>query len=106
VDDLLLVVVGVVAALAGLVWLTGQVAGRLASGRWPRVPVAELPGILARLPRHLGDPGGAWPATVRAALPGAGGMYATLALLAVPAVLIAFGLWSALRPQSPEVPAP
>src|SRR6266545_5145394 len=87
-DGVLLVGVGVVVALVGLVWLAGQVAGLLTGGGWPEVPLAELPGILARLPEHLADPAGAWPAAVRERLPGPAGMYTVLALLfAVPVAL-------------------
>jgi hypothetical protein len=89
-DDLLLFAVAVAVVVAGLVWLTGQVGGLLAAHSWPDVPAAAVPGVLARLPRRLDDPAGAWPASVRAALPGPAGMYATLALLlAVPVGLAA-----------------
>jgi hypothetical protein len=88
VDGVLLLAVGVIVALVGLVWLAGQVAGRLVGGGWPEVPLAELPGILARLPKHLGDPAGAWPAAVRGRLPGPAGMYTTLALLLAMPVLL------------------
>jgi hypothetical protein len=90
----LLVGVGVAVALVGLVWLAGQVAGLLAGGGWPEVPPAELPGILARLPKHLADPVRAWPAAVRGPLPGPAGMYAALALLfAVPVLLGTLAVW-------------
>jgi hypothetical protein len=56
VDGVLLVAVGVAVALVGLVWLAGQVAGLLAGGGWPEVALADLPSILARLPKHLADP--------------------------------------------------
>jgi hypothetical protein len=94
VDGVLLVGVGVAVALVGLVWLAGQVAGLLAGGGWPEVPPAELPGILARLPKHLADPARAWPAAVRGPLPGPAGMYAALALLfAVPVLLGTLAVW-------------
>jgi type IV secretion system protein VirD4 len=94
VDGVLLVAVGVAVVLVGLVWLAGQVAGLLAGGGWPEVSLAELPGILARLPRHLADPSGAWPAAVRGRLPGPAGMYAALALLsAVPVLLGTLAVW-------------
>jgi hypothetical protein len=90
----LLVAVGVIVGLVGLVWLAGQVASRLIGGGWPEVPLAELPGILTRLPKHLADPARAWPATVRGRLPGPAGMYAALALLlAVPVLLGTLAVW-------------
>ena len=66
-DTLLLLAIGTVLVMGGLVWLVGQVAGLLATGTWPEVPLAELPGILARLRDHAGDPAAAWPASVRGA---------------------------------------
>jgi hypothetical protein len=69
-DTLLLVTIGTVLVVGGLVWLTGQLAGLLASGSWPHVPLSELPGILVRLRDHAGDPAAAWPASVRNLLPG------------------------------------
>src|SRR5215218_8981732 len=61
-DILLLVAIGTVVVVGGLVWLVGQVAGLLTSGTWPDVSLAELPGILAHLRDHAGDPAAAWPA--------------------------------------------
>ena len=68
-DTLLLVAISTVVVVAGLVWLTGQVAGLFTSGTWPDVSLAELPGILARLRDYTGDPAAAWPAGVRGLLP-------------------------------------
>ena len=60
--------------------LVGQVAGLLVTGNLARrCRVTEVPGILARLRDHAGDPAAAWPANVRGRLPGPVGMYATLA---------------------------
>jgi type IV secretion system protein VirD4 len=55
---------------AGLIWLTGQLAGLSAFGRWPPVPLAAAIGITVRVPHHLGDPRQAWPAAVIHDLPG------------------------------------
>ena len=60
-DTLLLVAIATVLVVGGIVWLVGQVAGLLASGTWPEVPLSELPSILARLRDHAGDPAAAWP---------------------------------------------
>jgi hypothetical protein len=70
------------------------------------VPLAELPGILSRLPRHLADPAGAWPAAVRGRLPGPAGMYAALALLfAVPVLLGTLTVWWRRRRTTGPCPA-
>jgi len=105
-DTLLFVAIGTVVVVGGLVWLTGQLAGLLASGTWPHVPVAELPGILARLREHAGDPAAAWPASVRGRLPGPLGMYATLAgILLTPLALGALAWWLHQPPAAPRPPA-
>jgi hypothetical protein len=105
-DTLLLVAIGTVVVAGGLVWLVGQVAGLLASGTWPEVPLVELPGILARLRNHMGDPAAAWPARVRERLPGPLGMYGTLAgILAAPLALGALAWWLHQPPAPPRPPA-
>jgi hypothetical protein len=105
-DTLLLVAIGTVLVVAGLVWLVGHVAGVLASSTWPNVPLAQLPGILARLRDHAGDPAAAWPVTVRDLLPGPLGMYATLAgILATPLALGALAWWLHQPPTLPRPPA-
>ena len=105
-DTLLLVAIGTVVVIGGLVWLTGQVAGLLASGTWPDVPLSELPGILARLREHPADPAAAWPAGVRDRLSGPLGMYATLlGILATPVALGALAWWLHQPPAPPRPPA-
>jgi hypothetical protein len=105
-DTLLLVVISIVVVVGGLVWLVGQVAGLLASGTWPNVPVNELPGILVRLREHAGDPAAAWPAGVLDGLPGPLGMYATLAgILATPLALGLLAWWLHQPPALPRPPA-
>jgi hypothetical protein len=105
-DTLLLLAIAVVVAVGGLVWLVGQLAGLLAAGSWPAVPLSELPGILVRLREHLGDPAAAWPAGVRHQLPGPLGMYATLAgILATPLALGVLAWWLHQPPPSPRPPA-
>ena len=105
-DTLLLVAIGTVVVVGGLVWLVGQLAGLLASGTWPEVPLSELPGILARLRDHAGDPAAAWPANVRDQLPGPLVMYAALAgILATPLALGALAWWLHQPPAPPRPPA-
>jgi hypothetical protein len=105
-DTLLLLAIGTVLVVGGLVWLVGQLAGLLASGTWLDVPLSELPGILARLRDHAGDPAAAWPARVRDRLPGLVGMYATLAgILATPVALGLLAWWLHQPPASPRRPA-
>ena len=81
-----LVAIGTVLGVCGLVWLWGGLAGALFGGGWPRTGAAQLLGVLIRLPARLAHPASAWPAEVRARLPGPGGFYAALALMGA-------GLW-------------
>jgi hypothetical protein len=105
-DTLLFVAIGVVVVVGGLVWLVGQVAGLLTSDTWPDVPLAGLPGILARLREHPADPAAAWPAGVRGRLPGPLGMYATLVgILGTPLVLGVLAWWLHQPPAPPRPPA-
>ena len=105
-DTLLLIAIGAVVVIGGLAWLTGQLAGLLVSGSWLEVPLSELPGILARLRDHAGDPAAAWPASVRDQLPDPLGMYATLAgILATPLALGALAWWLHQPPRAPRPPA-
>ena len=105
-DTLLLVAIGTVLVVGGIVWLVGQVAGLLASGTWPEVPLSELPSILARLRNHVRDPAAAWPAGVRDRLPGPLGMYGTLlGILATPLALGALAWWLHQAPAPPRPPA-
>jgi hypothetical protein len=105
-DTLLLVAIGVVVVVGGLVWLVGQLAGLLASGSWPDVPLTDLPGILARLHDHTGNPAAAWPTGVRDQLPGPLGMYITLAgILLLPVTLGGLAWWLHQPPAPPKLPA-
>jgi type IV secretion system protein VirD4 len=82
-------VIAAAAAVCGLVWLWGGVAGTLFGGGWPRTGGGELLGVLTRLPSRLSHPASAWPADVRAQLPGPAGFYAALGLLCGGALLAA-----------------
>ena len=81
-DAAMLALVGSVSAVAAALWLWGGLAGALFGAGWPHVGLGQLLGILMRLPSRLSDPAGAWPPAARSDLPGPGGFYATLALLA------------------------
>jgi type IV secretion system protein VirD4 len=81
-DVAVLVIIGAVAGVTALLWLWGGLAGTLFGRGWPAVGPGQLLSVLVSLPARLGDPAGAWPPGVRAELPGPGGFYAALALLA------------------------
>ena len=77
--------------LGSIVWAGGQLAGRLASGRWPHVTPTQAGGVLARLPRYPSDPARAWPPQAARLMPGAFWMYAVLTVLL--AITAAVGVW-------------
>lgn len=85
-----LIAIAVVFCAALLIWLTGEIAGAVFGTGWPAVRVGEMGGVLLRLPSHLGDPRGAWPARARTGLPGPAGFYLILAALS--AAFISAGL--------------
>jgi len=82
-DAAILTAIGCALAVCGSVWMWGGLAGALFGGGWPSVGASELVGVLTRLPAHLSDPATAWPDPARSRLPGPGGFYAALLLLAV-----------------------
>jgi type IV secretion system protein VirD4 len=79
----MLALLGGVAVLAVLVWLTGQISAAVFGDGWPDGKVTDAGAVLVELPRHLDDPARAWPAQVRRELPGPVGFYATACLLLV-----------------------
>ena len=83
-ETIALAALGVLAALGTVLWLAGEVSGRLFRGGWPAVGASAATGILARFATHAGDPARAWPAPQRTLLPGPAGFYVTLAFLLVP----------------------
>jgi type IV secretion system protein VirD4 len=80
-DAAVLALIGGLVGAAGALWLWGGVAGALFGTGWPRVGVAQLLGVLIRLPARVSNPASAWPAAARASLPGAAGFYGALGLL-------------------------
>ncbi|HUA02784.1 MAG TPA: type IV secretory system conjugative DNA transfer family protein [Solirubrobacteraceae bacterium] len=81
-DAAMLAAIGGVVAVVGTLWLWGGVAGALFGSGWPAIGVGQLLGVLVRLPSRLTHPATAWPPVARPLLPGAGGFYAALAMLA------------------------
>jgi type IV secretion system protein VirD4 len=83
-DQTLLTIVGILLGATFVLWLTGQVAGFVNSGRWPSVTLAEMGSVVTGVPRHPLDPASAWPADARPLLPGPVLFWATfMVLLAV-----------------------
>jgi type IV secretion system protein VirD4 len=72
---------GIAAAVLGLIWFTGALAGLLFGSGWTPISLGELLATALRLPSHLGDPRAAWPRGTQAALPNAAGFYVTAVLI-------------------------
>jgi type IV secretion system protein VirD4 len=90
--------VAVAAAVTGVTWAVGQLAGLLFRFTWAHVSIGASLSIAARLPRHLADPRQAWPTAARSQLPGAGGfIIAALVILAVASVVMLFTVRQAGR---------
>jgi type IV secretion system protein VirD4 len=75
---------GILVALGALLWLTGELSGRVFGGGWPVVSVAEMGSVVAELPHHAGDPAAAWPPDAGSLMPSAVGFYAIFAMLLLP----------------------
>jgi type IV secretion system protein VirD4 len=83
-DQFLLMAVAILLGATFMLWLTGQVAGFIHSGHWPKVSLPEMGAVVTRVPRHPLDPAAAWPADARRLLPGPVLFWATfMVLLAV-----------------------
>jgi type IV secretion system protein VirD4 len=99
-------IIGAAAALFGfgaLLWLTGELAGRLFGDGSPGAEPAELLGIALRLATEPGDPAAAWPAGARNLLPGPVPFYICLACLLGLGFALALGLrrlWQSLDDAS------
>lgn len=104
-DAALLAVVGIALAAAAALWLWGGLAGILFGDGWPRVSAGQLLAVIGRLPARLRDPAAAWPRADRNLLPGAGGVYAALAVVlgacgALAVLVVRSGALAALRGRS------
>ena len=64
-----------------MLWLTGQVAGFINSGKWPEVSLPEMGVVVTGVPRHPLDSAAAWPADARPLLPGPVLFWATFMVL-------------------------
>ncbi|HET6813664.1 MAG TPA: type IV secretory system conjugative DNA transfer family protein [Actinomycetota bacterium] len=100
-DQLLLIAIAVLLGATFMLWLTGQVAGFVNSGHWPKVSLPEMGVVVTKVPRHPLDPAAAWPKGARQLLPGPVLFWATfmilLAILAAAWVYLSAALRSARR---------
>jgi type IV secretion system protein VirD4 len=100
-DQMLLIAIAVLLGATFMLWLTGQVAGFVNSGHWPKVSLPEMGVVVTKVPRHPLDPAAAWPKGARQLLPGPVLFWATfmilLAILAAAWVYLSAALRSARR---------
>ena len=66
-DLAILIAVAGIAGVVLVLWLTGELAALIASGRPAPVGARDLGHILIRIPDHLADPARAWPPSAPAA---------------------------------------
>jgi type IV secretion system protein VirD4 len=90
-----LALLGALAAAGVIVSATAGVAGALFGGGWPAMSASAVAHAVLALPRHLADPARAWPASIRALLPGTFGFYAALLLVLATLGALAYALAAA-----------
>lgn len=98
-DGFLFAAVIAVLALASTVWISGEVAAYVSSGRWSGTGLAEMARVIPRLVANPGHPARAWPAGSRSQLPGPILFYGVLILvlsLASAAAIIGVKGWRSL----------
>lgn len=96
-ESLLFGVVLVFLGIGVVVWAAGEVAGFLASGRWPGTSLSEMGKVIVRLAKSPGDPAHAWPRGTRSLLPGAAAFYVVLVVMMLGALCVGIAGWSAFR---------
>ncbi len=89
----LLLALAVVFAVGALFWAPGEVAGRLASGRWPQVSILMSPGIAWHAISSPLDGVGGWPEAARRLIPG----WLYYLLFSFELALLTAGVWCAVR---------
>jgi type IV secretion system protein VirD4 len=100
-DVLLLIFLTVTAVGCTWSWLTGQLAALFSHGDWPPVSIGQALAAAWRLPAHVRDPRMAWPASVRAELPGPAGFLiaGAASLVIVSVIFFVVGAWALSRSQ-------
>ncbi|MFG1928931.1 type IV secretory system conjugative DNA transfer family protein [Cryptosporangium sp. NPDC048952] len=92
-EQLVAVVLGVVAGVMTGVWLTGQVAGLLFRGSWPNVPLTAGWAATIALPAHWSDPRQAWPPETRDQLPGPIGFAVSAVVVSAGGLILTAVVW-------------
>jgi hypothetical protein len=102
VAEVLIAALAAIFAAGVLVWIAGEVGGRLAHGQWPPVSLIDAPGAAVALLQHPSDPAASWPLAARRLAPPAALYYVLIvgqfaAILA--GALVAVGRVMSLSPE-------
>jgi type IV secretion system protein VirD4 len=99
----------VVPAAMGSLWLAGQLGGLATRHAWPHSTPGDAPAILSRLVGHPGRPAAAWPASARPDLPPTPLLYTAWVLLfaaVVTAVAAVASRWARRLVRRPGFASP
>lgn len=97
-ESVLLVAIAAVAMVGAWFWLASEVAGLVATGRWPHLPVSHLVAALRRFPHVARDPLEAWAPSGRPGRPS--GVPAILAFYTTAVAVLAAAAAGAGRMRS------
>ena len=86
-EKVVLVGAGALVVLALILWVTGELAGFLSSGKWNATGLSQMGKVVGRITHTLSDPSEAWPRRSRANLAGPLLFYSVFACLMVIAAL-------------------
>ena len=101
-ESLALAGLGVALALAVVLWVAGELSGRIFGGAWPGLGLGEMGGVLVRLLHHPADPAAAWPPTGRGLMPGPLAFYGVLMAIVGPVASVGFLLLRRRRRSGAE----
>lgn len=96
-ENFLFIVVLAVIGLGLILWAAGEVAGYLASGRWPGASLSQMGGVLVRIAESPGDPARAWPRGTRSLMPGPVLFYAVLTVFIASTGSVSVAGWRMFR---------
>lgn len=85
-ETLALWLIGGIVCVGALLWMAGEVSGRLFGDAWPAARASEMGSVVARFPHHADNPAQAWPDRARGLIPGPVAFYGTFAAMILPGV--------------------
>lgn len=85
------VLLGLVAALGSILWMSTGLGCLLSGKHWPRLAAGTVASALLRFPAHVSEPRLAWPPAIRPTLGGPVAFYLALMLVLTAATLLTAG---------------